>query len=453
MKNVEKKHIVVAGAARSGIAVACLLRKKGAFVFVTDNSSISEEYRKRLQQNEIPFEEYGHSERAFKGDFLVTSPGVPDSSPVIRHYIDQGKPVYSEIETASWFNKSPVIAVTGSNGKTTVTNWIAHTWKTANREHILAGNIGTAFSDEVENSSPGREAILEISSFQLDHIDSFHPKVSMILNITPDHLDRYENNFENYSRSKFRIAENQTEEDWFIYNYDDPVIKKFTESKMDSPSSPKMLGFSNRHELDRGAFIKEKNIILKLDENEELLMPFADIQLPGHHNVNNSLAVALAARVSEISTEWIRESLKSFRGVEHRLEPVRKLKGVQYINDSKATNINSVWCALDSFHVPVVLILGGRDKGNDYTKLETQIREKVHTVIAIGEAAESICNQLDGIAPYIIKAGSLKEAVKTARNKAKRGEVVLLSPACSSFDMFKNFEDRGHQFKQAVLEL
>ncbi len=453
MKNVEKKHIVVAGAARSGIASACLLKKKGASVFVTDNASIHEEYKIRLQENEIMFEENVHSEQAFKGDFLVTSPGVPDSSPIIRNYIEQGKEVYSEIEAASWFNRSPIIAVTGSNGKTTVTNWLAHTWKTAKRDHILAGNIGTAFSEVVEKTSPDMGAILEISSFQLDHIDAFHPKISMILNITPDHLDRYDNDFEKYSRAKFRIAENQAEEDWFIYNYDDPVIKKFTEARMESPSAPKMLGFSNTHELNRGAFIKDKNIILKLDRNEEFLMPFADIQLPGHHNVNNSLAVALAARVSDISIDWIRESLKTFSGVEHRLEPVRKLKGVQYINDSKATNINSVWCALDSFREPVVLILGGRDKGNDYTKLEPQIREKVHTVIAIGEATEPICKQLDGIAPYIIRAGSMKEAVKIARNKAKRGEVVLLSPACSSFDMFKNYEDRGHHFKQAVLEL
>ena len=453
MKNIEKKHIVVAGAARSGIASACLLKKKGASVFVTDHSSIHEEYKIRLQENEIMFEENGHSEQAFKGDFLVTSPGVPDSSPIIRNYIEQGKEVYSEIEAASWFNRSPVIAVTGSNGKTTVTNWLAHAWKTAKRDHILAGNIGTAFSEVVEKTSPDMEAILEISSFQLDHIDAFHPKISMILNITPDHLDRYDNDFEKYSLAKFRIAENQTEEDWFIYNYDDPVIKKFTETRMESPSAPKMLGFSNKRELNRGAFIKDKNIILKLDRNEEFLMPFADIQLPGHHNVNNSLAVALAARVSDISIDWIRESLKTFNGVEHRLEPVRKLKGVQYINDSKATNINSVWCALDSFREPVVLILGGRDKGNDYTKLEPQIREKVHTVIAIGEATESICKQLDGIAPYIIRADSMKEAVKIARNKAKRGEVVLLSPACSSFDMFKNYEDRGHHFKQAVLEL
>ncbi|MGF1671559.1 MAG: UDP-N-acetylmuramoyl-L-alanine--D-glutamate ligase, partial [Balneolaceae bacterium] len=426
---------------------------KGAKIFVTDNSTISDSVKERLIAAEIGFEEYGHSDEALHGDFLVTSPGVPDSSAIIRHYLNNGKKVYSELEAAYWFNKSPIVAVTGSNGKTTVTNWLASTFRIADRNFILAGNIGSAFSDHVNETAPDKTAILEVSSFQLDHIADFKPDVSVILNITPDHLDRYNNNFDAYCKSKFRIFENQTPEDWFIYNFDDPVLQNQVEILKNKSQAPRLLAFSDKQEVPNGAFIRDKNIILKIDNCEETLMSIADIHLPGRHNLNNGLATALAARASEIKKEWIRESLKTFEGVEHRLEPVRIYKGVQYINDSKATNINSVWYALDSFKVPIVLILGGRDKGNDYTKLRSQINDKVHTIISIGEAKSSIKYQLEEIVPHLLEASSLKEAVKLAEKKAKRGEIVLLSPACSSFDMFENFEDRGHQFKQAVLEL
>jgi len=453
MIDVADKHIVIAGAARSGVAVACLLQKKGSKVFVTDNGPIAVSVKKRLAKYEIEFEENGHSPKSVEGDFLVTSPGVPDSSPIIQKYLGNRKKVYSEIEAASWFNTSPILAVTGSNGKTTVTNWLAHTWKISNREFVLAGNIGTAFADRVEETTPDKMAILEVSSFQLDHIDQFHPSISVIVNITPDHLDRYDQDFDKYCKSKLRITENQNSDNFFIYNFEDPVLRNHAESLKKSPDSPTLLAFSDKRVVAKGAFIREKNIILKIDNTEETLMPFADFQLPGRHNLNNGLATALAARASEIEIDWIREALSTFEGVEHRLEPVRTFKGVQYINDSKATNINAVWYALDSFNVPVILILGGRDKGNDYLQLKKQLLKKVHTVIAIGEAQQSIKNQLQDVIPYVLEATSLKAAVKIARQKAKRGEIVLLSPACSSFDMFENYEDRGRQFKQAVFEL
>lgn len=453
MTDVQGRHIVIIGAARSGMAAASLLHRKGATVFVTDNSMIGHPVKQRLEAEGIGYEENGHSERALEGDFAVVSPGVPDEAPLLDGYLQSGKKVYSELEAASWFNRSPVVAVTGSNGKTTVTSWIAHTWKLAGRAFILAGNIGLAFSEKVEETDEEIEVILEVSSFQLDHIEQFHPHVSLILNITPDHLDRYGNDIELYARAKFRIAENQRGEDWLIYCYDDPVIKKYVEGLKQQPDHPRLLAFSNRSEVPEGAFVRDQNIILKINNEEEVLMPIREIGLSGRHNLNNGLATALAARVSEIKNEVIRESLRTFEGVEHRLEQVRTVDGVKYINDSKATNINAVWYALDSFNTPMVLILGGRDKGNDYTELIDQVREKVHTIVAIGEATAGIEAQLKRVVPRFETAATMREAVKTARKYAKRGELVLLSPACASFDMFENFEHRGEVFKQAVNEL
>lgn len=387
------------------------------------------------------------------GDFLILSPGVPTSSPIAKHYFNLGKEVFSEIEIASRFNNSPIVAVTGSNGKTTVANWLAHTWKTADRDYILAGNIGTAFSEQVEHTTPEKTALLEVSSFQLDHIYDFRPDVSMILNITPDHMDRYQNQFDKYAASKLSITKNQTASDWFIYNFDDPVLSAHAQLLGKKADGPKLLAFSNKTEVQNGAFVRNGQLILKINNEEEKLMQIGDIHLAGRHNLKNGMATALAARASEIKNEYIRESLQTFEGVQHRLETVRTFDGVRYINDSKATNINAVWYALDSFNMPMVLIMGGRDKGNDYSELEIQLREKVHSIIAIGEAREAIKAQLGKVVPDLIEAESMKEAVKSARKQAKRGEIVLLSPACSSFDMFENYEDRGNQFKQAVLEL
>lgn len=451
--NVENKHIVVAGAARSGVAVAKLLKDKGAIPFVTDAGSIKPEFAAQLSAESIEFEQNQHSGKALNGDFLVLSPGVPTSSTIAQHYLKAEKGVYSEIEAASWFNQSPVVAVTGSNGKTTVANWLAHTWKVASKKHVLAGNIGTAFSDYIDETAKNVDVLLEVSSFQLDHIDQFKPDVSIILNITADHLDRYQNDFKLYAKSKLRITENQDDSNWFIYNGDDPVLSDHANELSKKENSPHLLAFSSDREMPNGAFIRDGNLILKINNKEEQLMQIGEIGLSGKHNLQNGMATALAARASEIKNEFIRESLKTFEGVAHRLEHVRTLKGVRYVNDSKATNINAVWYALDSFNMPIVLILGGRDKGNDWTILEHQVREKVHSIVAIGEAKEAIKNQLGGVAPNYFEADTMKQAVKLARKKAKRGEVVLLSPACSSFDMFENYEHRGNEFKQAVLDL
>lgn len=451
--NVENRYIVVAGAARSGVAVAKLLKSQGAVPFVTDFGSIDQKFAEQLRAESIEFEQNQHSEKAMNGDFLVLSPGVPTSSKIVQNYLNAGKKVYSEIEVASWFNRSPIIAVTGSNGKTTVANWLAHTWKVADQKHLLAGNIGTAFSDHIDETSEELTALLEVSSFQLDHIDSFKPDVSIILNITADHLDRYQNDFKQYAKSKLRITENQDDSNWFIYNDDDPVLSDHAEELSKKEQAPRLLGFSSDREISNGAFVRDGELILKINNKEEQLMQIGEIGLSGKHNLQNGMATALAARASEIKNEFIRESLKTFEGVEHRLEEVRTLKGVRYVNDSKATNINAVWYALDSYNVPIVLILGGRDKGNDWGVLEHQIREKVHTIVAIGEARQAIKDQLGKIVPNYMEADTLKQAVKLSKKKAKRGEVVLLSPACSSFDMFDNYEHRGNEFKQAVLDL
>jgi len=455
MREVINKHIVVVGAARSGLAVASLLKRKGARVFVTDNSTIAESVKSRLTELDIPFEENGHTKKAQGADMLALSPGVPTEAPLVQEYLETGKDVFSEIEIASWFNKSPIVAVTGSNGKTTVTNWLDHTWKIAGRDHITAGNIGYAFSDTADQTTENSDALLEVSSFQLDHIEGFHPRISLLLNVTADHLDRYQNDFDKYAASKFRITENQNSRDWFIYNYDDPATAKHVESLKKKADPPRLLAFSNQQEPGDtdGAFVRNQNIILKINQEEEVLMPTSDVNLSGKHNLNNGLATALAARASEIKSDVIRESLRSFEGVEHRLELVRTVNDVKYINDSKATNINAVWYALDSFDVPMTLILGGRDKGNDYTELADQIRSKVHTIIAIGEAQPLVEEQLKTVVPNFKKAKTMNEAVRQAKKGAKRGEVVLLSPACSSFDMYDNYEHRGNDFKKAVNRL
>lgn len=451
MKTVKNKHIVVIGAAKSGVAAALMLRKRGAHVFVTDGGQIKPAMRRLLDEENISCEGNGHTGKAESGDFAVVSPGVPTGAALVQFYLKSGKKVYSEIEAASWFCESPILAVTGSNGKTTTASWLAHTRKVAGKPCLLAGNIGVAFSDVVSQTDPQTDMVLEVSSFQLDHIESFSPKTSILLNITPDHLNRYDNKFEKYAASKLRISENQASDDSVIYWHDDPVLKKhFEEPK---PQGPGLFTFSDTTEVPNGAFVRDEKIYLKTKKKEEFLMNVGDVSLPGRHNLHNGLAAALSARISEISNEFIRESLSKFEGVEHRLELVREKNGVRYYNDSKATNVNAVWYALNSFSVPVVLIIGGQDKGNDYTDLIEPIRDKVHTVIAIGEARRKIEEQLGHTAPNFETCSSLEEAVFTASSAAKKGEVVLLSPACSSFDMFENYEVRGNLFKEMVSNL
>tara|TARA_R110000868_G_scaffold259361_3_gene517219 strand:+ start:48851 stop:50206 length:1356 start_codon:yes stop_codon:yes gene_type:complete len=451
MIEVRGKHIVIIGAARSGVAAALLLKKKGAEIFVSDAGTISMSSKAKLIDAEIEFEENGHTSSSENGSFAVVSPGVPTETPLVQSYLNSEKKVYSEIEVASWFADQKIIAITGSNGKTTVTTWLTHIWKTADVDFSLAGNIGFAFSEKVEGAKG--DHILEVSSFQLDHIDRFQPNISVLLNITPDHLNRYGNSLEKYAASKFRITENQTSDNWFIFNNDDPLIKNHVEALQKKESFPKLWAFSNKNEVLEGAFIRNDHIIFRFNNKEETLMSVFELGLKGQHNLQNGLAVALAARASEIKNEAIRESLKSFTGVEHRLEIVRDVKGVKYINDSKATNVNAVWFALDSYSVPMTLILGGRDKGNDYSELVGQIKDKVHTIIAIGESRERVKEQLGDIALHFEMADTMRDAVRFAHKVAKRGEVVLLSPACSSFDMFDDYEHRGKVFKEEVNKL
>lgn len=453
MRLLSQVPVVVVGAAKSGLAAARLLKTKGADVFLTDSGTMSEAVKARLTADGIAFEDGGHSDRAFTAEFMVVSPGVPDEAPIVQAYLSAGKKVYSEVELASWFDQGRIVAVTGSNGKTTTASWLDHVWSTAKAPHLLAGNIGIAYSDVVSESGSHTTSVLEVSSFQLDHIDTFRPNVGILLNITPDHLNRYQYKFENYVASKMRLCENQRDGDVFIYWQEDPVVAPLVAALKGKPGAPRFMAFSDESRPEEGIFVRDGQIFFHLNHQEEFLMLVEDLGLRGRHNLHNGLATALAARVSEIKNEFIRESLMRFEGVEHRLENVRTLDGVSYINDSKATNVNAVWYALDSVKNPLVLILGGRDKGNDYSELIPQIHAKVHTIIAIGEGKAAIETQLKEHVPNFVVAETMEQAVKLGKKAAKRGETVLLSPACASFDMFENYEHRGREFKKYVNQL
>lgn len=450
-QNIAGKKVSVIGGARSGIAVAKLLKKLGANVFISDVKKPEEIKYVKIAPSEldslgIEYEFGEHSERVYNCDFMVISPGVPSNAPVIKKAIELGIKVWSEIEVASWFCKAPIVAVTGTNGKTTTTSLIGHIFKTAGFKTIVAGNIGAPFSDFVLDADENSIVVLEVSSFQLDHIESFKPKVSVLLNITPDHLDRYDS-FGDYVLSKFRIFKNLKEDDFAVYNYDDEIVQPYAESL-----NVIKLPFSVVERLSCGAFIEDEYIVLSYKNKKERILKMKDLKLRGIHNVYNSLAAALAARAMEVRNEIIRESLQSFEGVEHRLEFVREINGVKFINDSKATNVNSLWYALESFDEPIILIAGGRDKGNDYSKVYDLVKKKVKLIIAIGESKEKIYNEFKNLTE-VVKVDSMEEAVRKSYEEAKPGDVVLLSPACASFDMFRDYEHRGEVFKKLVNEL
>jgi len=451
LKDIKGKRVSVIGGARSGFAVAKLLKGLGANVFMSDIKEPGEIKHVNFTTAEldglgIEYEFGKHSERVFDCDFIVISPGVPSNSEVIRKALGLGINVFSEIEVASWFCKAPIVAVTGTNGKTTTTSLIGHIFRNAGIRTIVAGNIGTPFSDFVLSADEKSIVVLEVSSFQLDHIESFRPKVSVLLNITPDHLDRY-GSFGDYILSKFRIFKNQKGDDFAVYNYDDEIVQPYVES-LDLVKLP----FSVSERLSCGAFVDDGYLVLKFKNKEERILKMGELKIRGIHNVYNSLAAALAARAMEVRDEIIRESLKSFEGVPHRLEFVREINGVKFINDSKATNVNSLWYALESFDEPIILIAGGRDKGNDYSKVYDLVKRKVKTIIAIGESRDKIYNEFKDLT-NVIKVDSMEEAVKRAYMEARPGDVVLLSPACASFDMFEDFEHRGEVFKKLVNEL
>ncbi len=454
MKNFDNINVTVIGAARSGIAAAQLFKSHGASVFLSELNSTNQikTALDSLRLSGIGIEYGGHTDRVFDCAFMVISPGVPSNSPVVTEAKRRQIKVVSEIEAASWFCPAPIVAVTGSNGKTTTTTLIGEIFRDAKLDHVVAGNIGTAFSGVVNTLTLNSTAILEVSCFQLDHIEMFHPKVSVLLNITPDHLDRYENSMEKYSASKSRIFMNQTNDDVLIYNIDNEIVKKMVKS-----AKCKLLPFSINQKLNEGGYIVttksgKQKLVIKINDNEIPLIEIGEMCIKGLHNIYNSLAAALAAKVMDIQTETICQTLKQFKGVEHRLEFVREINGVKYINDSKATNVDSVYYALNAINEPIILLLGGRDKGNDYSKLGELIKLKVKAIVAIGESAEKVYNELSGFKTVQIVT-SMDEAMNTAAKFAAAGDVVLLSPACASFDWFDNYEHRGNVFKELVNKL
>ncbi len=444
-------RLTVLGGAESGVGAAVLAKVKGFDVFLSDNGKIKEEYADMLRRWDIPFEEGGHTEsKVLSADEIVKSPGIPDSAPLVKKLVAQGTPVISEIEFAGRYDSAKKICITGSNGKTTTTSLIYYLLKNAGLNVGLGGNIGKSYALQVATEKHDYY-VLEISSFQLDGCYSFRPDIAIITNITPDHLDRYDYKLENYVKSKFRITRNLRPEDCFIFDSDDAI----TISHLDKiVLKAKSLPFSQEKELTQGAFLRDDQIVVRYGEDESSIY-LKELALGGRHNVYNSMAAALAAKAAGIDNAVIRESLRTFKAIEHRLEPVLSVGGVLYINDSKATNVDSAWYALDAQTKPVVWIVGGTDKGNDYSQLAELVREKVKAIVCLGVDNSKIHAAFEGIvgADRMVDTLSAEEAVKASAAFAEDGDVVLLSPCCASFDLFKNYEDRGAQFKEAVRKL
>jgi UDP-N-acetylmuramoylalanine--D-glutamate ligase len=447
--NINGKNITILGAERSGIAAAKLAKENGAKPFVSDlaDSDSVKKNCKELTELNIDFEIGGHTKKVYNCDLLITSPGIPSNAEVLKNAMDKGIKIISEIEFASWFCKGKVIAITGTNGKTTTTTLVAHVINNSGKKCYTAGNIGLPFSEITMKVKHEEFVALEVSSFQLDFIDEFKPDIAIVLNITPDHLDRYENRFDLYIKSKMRIAENQNGENIFIYNGDDPNLPIGL-----VPDNVQLYPFSIDKGLRNGSFVDEGMIIFNKNYEETELCKLDCLALKGEHNLQNSLAVINVAMNIEIDTESIKEALSNFRGVEHRLEFVREIKGISFINDSKATNVDAVWYALRSFNKPIFLILGGKDKGNDYSKIKDEVKKRVKKIYAIGSSAEKVYDYFKSITDVeIVK--TFEDTVNKGFAEASDGEYVLLSPACASFDMFKNYEDRGLQFKNIVNKL
>ena len=447
-EKIKSARVSILGAARSGLAVARLLKANGADVFVSDKKPLEEAAQQIqiLQSISVEHEFGSHSDRLFDADFMVVSPGVPSNLNLVQHAMKVGLKVYSEVEVASWFCRAPIVAITGSNGKTTTTTLIGKIFEKSGRKTVVAGNIGYPISDYVADMDEQAVAVLEVSSFQLDHVDTFKPKVAVLLNITPDHLDRYEN-YQAYMNSKFRIFMNQTADDTSVYSHDDEAVEKHCRD-LKTILKP----FSVKDRINCGGFVDDEKLYLVENGEPVYLMDWKEIKIRGVHNLYNSFASALAARSLDVDMEVIADTLREFPGVEHRLEPVRELDGVRYVNDSKATNVDAVWYALGSFDAPIVLIAGGKDKGNDYSPLFEPVKNKVRAMILIGMAAPKMQKEFSEKTKCVM-AASMEDAVAKARREAKKGDVVLLSPACASFDMFQDYEHRGREFKRLVMEL
>ncbi|WP_430410013.1 UDP-N-acetylmuramoyl-L-alanine--D-glutamate ligase [Kordia sp.] len=444
-----QQRLVILGGGESGVGTAILGKQKGYEVFVSDKGTIKAHYKNVLNQFEIEWEEQQHTEtKILNADVVMKSPGIPDTVPLVKQLVTNGILVISEIEFASKYTDATIVAITGSNGKTTTTMLTNHVLKQGKLNVGMAGNIGDSFAKQVaeENYNP---YVLEISSFQLDGIVKFKPHIAVITNITPDHLDRYEYKFENYIASKFRIAMNQTSDDYLIYDADDEVIVSWLKKH---PVQSTLIPFSLKEKLENGAYIEDKNIILTI-QNKTITMPTDSLALEGQHNTKNAMAASAVAQLLNIRKQTIRESMSGFQGVEHRLEKVLKIQNVQYINDSKATNINATYYALESMTTQTVWIVGGVDKGNDYSDLLPLVHEKVKAIICLGIDNSKIIESFGRVADLMVETTSMSEAVKIAHKIAEKGENVLLSPACASFDLFENYEDRGRQFKNAVRSL
>ncbi|NDI99387.1 UDP-N-acetylmuramoyl-L-alanine--D-glutamate ligase [Flavobacterium sp. LaA7.5] len=442
------KRLVVLGGGESGVGTAILGKKKGYEVFVSDFGKIKESYKEVLALNKLDWEEGKHTEALIlNADVVMKSPGIPDKSPIVKLLKEKGVPVISEIEFASQLITVTTIGITGSNGKTTTTMLTHHLLKQGGLHVGLAGNIGKSFAWQVAENKHD-SYVLELSSFQLDGIESYKPHIAVITNISPDHLDRYEYKYELYIAAKFRITMNQTEEDYLIYDADDEVITKWLEQ---NTIKAKKIPFSLSGNNKEGIYIENNTILSKIEE--EFKMPINELSLEGKHNVKNAMAATAVAQLMRIRKQTIRESLSNFQGVEHRLEKVLKIQNVQYINDSKATNTNATFFALDSMTTPTVWIVGGVDKGNDYDELMQLVNEKVKAIICLGVDNQKIINAFGNVVDVMVETTSMSEAVKVAQRIAEKGDTVLLSPACASFDLFESYEDRGRQFKAAVQNL
>ena len=442
-------RLVILGGGESGVGTAILGKKKGYEVFVSDFGKIKGNYKEVLIINGIAWEEEKHTEDLIlNADVVMKSPGIPDKSPIVKKLLEKGIPVISEIEFAAPFTDATIIGITGSNGKTTTTMLTHHLLKSAGLNVGLGGNIGKSFAWQIADNKYD-SYVLELSSFQLDGIVNFKPHIAIITNISPDHLDRYDYKYEKYIDSKFRITMNQTEDDYLLYDADDEAINEWFKTHT---TKAKLIPFSLTKTFSEGAYIKNNKMEIKINR-EELTMDTEYIALEGKHNMKNAMAATSVAKLMQIRKATIRESLSNFQGVEHRLEKVLKIQNVQYINDSKATNVNATFFALDSMNTPTVWIVGGVDKGNDYTELMSLVREKVKAIICLGVDNKKIIDVFGNVVDIMVEVSTMTDAVKMAQRLTEKGDSVLLSPACASFDLFESYEDRGNQFKKAVKNL
>ena len=445
----QKQKIAILGAGESGVGTAILAKKQGFEVFVSDFGKAKDKYKKELEVLGVEWEEEGHNvARILEADMVMKSPGIPEKAPIIQKLVEKGIPVISEIEFASKFTTAKIIGITGSNGKTTTTKWVYHILKNAGLSVGMAGNVGDSFAKQVAEEN-FEWYVLELSSFQLDGIVEFRPHIAVLTNITPDHLDRYEYRIENYIQSKFRITKNQTQDDFFIYDADDELtVQWLNQHTIKSQKLP----FSLLKKQEKGAYVEDNNIKI-ITPNSQFIMPQSSLALEGKHNTKNAMAASTVAQLLRIRKETIRASMENFQGVEHRLEKVLKINNVLYINDSKATNTNAAYYALDSMEAETIWIVGGVDKGNNYAELLPLVNEKVKAIICLGVDNAKIFDAFGNCVEVMMETQSMAEAVQMAYKIAEKGNTVLLSPACASFDLFENYEERGREFKNAVRNL